>query len=220
MAIAYESGSTGGIVSAINYPAGLTAGDVLVAGVFSTATAAITGFDSQAVANYYNGLYLTIFTRAADGGEGASVTPTGGIVYASVMARYSGVNTSSPVDGTAQQNYSLATTTIVPATSPTSSTSQLVMIGSGYIYGNTVTNVAFPSGDERLAISVASDVIRLELADEALVASGSTGTRTYTTTVSGGTPLTMGVLVALAPASGGGGGGASPARYNGLMLPV
>lgn len=228
MAIVHESSATA-TSATCNKPTGTSTGDVLVAVVLSySAGASLAGWTAQVSVDYSATYYTTILTRVADGSEGASFTfSSGGTVYSVGISRFSGVDTTSPINGTPTSNVGLLTPAVLPAITTTDDDAMLVMACGALpaTGGITVTEVAFSAGTERWATGDASGVgSRSELATELIASAGSTGTRTITPTMSDASSyyLALAGMLALTPASGGGGGDPAPpsTTRTGLFLPL
>lgn len=131
----YESASS--VSAVISYPTGVTNGEVLVCSLaisqqtaHTTAPAGWTLAKSQDTVSSTSYPAMSVFYRIADGTESGTVTfgswATTGRVTA-VMSRWSGVNTTTPLDATSvSANSAVSTTFTMPSISTVTNDSVLV----------------------------------------------------------------------------------------------
>jgi hypothetical protein len=209
MAVAFRAAGTIAETSStslvVPYPAGVVSGDLLVI-QYSAATSAVTttpsgwtlllgptsGSDGQ-------GDKFSVFYRVAGASEPSSVTiaktTSGG--GAGIMAAYSGVNTSSPIDASAAANLpSSGSSGTTPSVTTTQTNTMLLRFYWVWVSGSP--NIT-PAGTdtERYDVLFTTNGYKMELADSTQAASGASGTTTATTSAGhfGG----RGATVALAP---------------------
>lgn len=212
MAIAYaSSGShyavpTGTTNWSIPYPATVNAGDLLVMAMSTNGGATITDpsgwtvINNEAtIANPHGGVWI----KVADGSEGGgtlAVTTTA-INGAARIHRYTGVDTTTPLDVTPVVVRNSGASNTVTLTSLTTVTANTMLIYTAQFNSgsNTLTS---GTGTERHDFNAQGGTTPRNggLYDEARAATGSTGTRTITasTSVSG----SHGTFFALRPSSG------------------
>lgn len=185
MAIAFRSqtslGGTAATISAVS-PSGAVAGDVLVVDII-TAGATVTGVPSgwTQITNVQTGTTARLFAYwhaigASDPGPWDFTLSASG-AYSHICADYSGVDNTTPLDaaaGTLGSN-TAGTSVIVPTVSPVTANT---MLHSGVGEGATNRTITNPSGMTSIVeVTVGR---RQEAAWQAIAATGSTGTRTWT----------------------------------------
>jgi hypothetical protein len=198
---AASSSSTIGATSlAVPAPAGIQPGDVLIAVIAVRGNPTVTSSGWTLLLNTGSGIVMheVTFVHVAGGAEPASYTWTFSVSQAAVgeIAAYSGVDPLHPVDVVAGQ--SNASSTQVTAPSITAAGGGEVLLG---IFGLAATTTFAPPAQmlERGDLSTvgARRNLSLEIADEALLAAGATGTRVA---VSTNAAVNVGQVVALRPA--------------------
>ena len=185
-------------------PASTAVGDLLLIAVHAqhSADAAVTGF---AVIERYNlsGVYrLTVLGRIADGSEGASFTATGGTVVRTAVSRFTGVD-AAITDGTPVSAAGLSGAACTFASITTTLANTLLVIFSAAGHGGTVTDISTPTGMTEQFENGTGALFSMALDTQAIAATGATGTRSSTTTYSGGNGHQYGVMLALKPAAAG-----------------
>lgn len=181
MANAYQS-----VASAASFtcskPSGTASGDTLTAAVFSiggTTPASLAGWTQRATTSFSSTYTLTILTKIAGGSEPANYTFAAGatVAGATVLIRSSGGDASVVIDGTP----TTSTTATVGSITTTSANGILIMATVG-IGDTTGTSIAPDAAMTERAEVVEANVAygTLEVATQALGASGATGTRTAT----------------------------------------
>ena len=206
MAIAYVSSGTLLAQNAashdVPYPATVNAGDLLVLHASSngSAVSAVSGwvevYRETVISNPKGGLWY----KVADGTEGGTtqnITTATATATSAQIHRYTGVDTTTPTDGTAT-NVSSATTgtsIVLPSITTTSANTMLVYASS---VNSSTTQVSSTTGTERSDYGASGGGKGGGLYDEAVAASGATGTRTITIAAA---RSYWGAMLALKPAS-------------------
>lgn len=211
MAIAYGSAGTrflqgtAGTSWAIPYPSGIAAGDLLVLHVVTNGGGATDPsgwtiiYDEATLANPKGGLWI----KVATGSESGTLTfTTSSTTGAAQMFRYTGVDTTTPLDGTPTSVVNSATTNTVVTPSITTTTANTMLVYACGANSGTTT-VSSATGTERVDHgSLGGTGARAgALYDEAVAASGATGTRTQTLSAA---RANWGAMFALRAAGGGG----------------
>lgn len=175
---------------------------MLVALVLGQSAASLTGWTVQTNTNLASIIFLTILTRVVDGSEGASFTFTVTTPLQVGISRYSGVDTTTPVEGTPTQNASASSLTTTAASVTTVTAGAMLVHGVGWSSGSG-TPASTPPGTmtERWEVAIGTPAL-VALNDETRASAGATGTRTSTITVASG-GHTHAVLIALKPAATG-----------------
>lgn len=159
-------------------PASTASGDVLVALVASAGAAAtITGFTSQASANYFSFYFSTILTKVAGGSEPSSYSVSAGpIVESFIILRVTDADTSSVIDGTPTTN-TAAGTDITNSSITTTVADSLLVIGAAAVWaiGNDASMSEVAENGPGSTYSMYGNA-----AIEARGTAGATGTRTQT----------------------------------------
>ncbi len=179
---ATDGGPTTQIV--VPVPAGVVAGDTMVAGVTTRGTPTITvpaGWTQ--VASQANGTTsrTTVFRRVATAAEPASYTFTwtGNQKAAAGIVAYAGVDPANPVDVTATSTGASSTTHTAPSVTTTGINRMLVAV-----YGLGVTTTATPTAPlvERVDVTnpVALNAVTTIIGERPTPAAGATGTSTVT----------------------------------------
>lgn len=185
MAIAFRSQtSLGGTASAVSVvlPAGATQGDVLVVDIITSgATVSAVPSGWTQITNVQTGLTARLFSYwhaigASDPGPWSFTLSASGS-YSHICACYSGVDTTTPLDvaATTVGSNTAGTSIVVPAVSPTHTNT---MLHSGVGEGATNRTITNPTG--MTSITEVTSGRRQEAAWQAIAATGSTGTRTWT----------------------------------------
>lgn len=207
MAISYLSITTNGSVGTytITKPTVAT-GDVLVAGFVaaSGSPAAPSGWTSLGTFNFSTTINGVMCYRVIDGTEGSSFSFAGtGTPVWGHMLRYSGVDTSSVVDGTATFVSTNISNTMSPASITTTvDGSQLVIFSFSYPTSSDGTGMSPGSGITERGESNFFNTFLFASGDENIASSGATGSRSYSVAgPSEGTAITIGGMVALKNAS-------------------
>lgn len=187
-------------------PAGISDGDLLLAQVFllnstdpgtSTPPAGWTQVGStQTVADAFNTANIAIFRKVASS-ESGDYTWTHGFAASQVMiARYTGVDTNSPVNVSSSNTGSPANSTRT-ATGVTTTADNCLLAYVGWDWADNVNNETAPTNHtERL------DNVLMFLSDEVQASQGASGNKTNTCNSNSGNPRGA-WLVALAPSGSG-----------------
>jgi hypothetical protein len=216
MAVAFRAAGTfveaTGSNPAITYPAGVATDDMLVmqfalnpGGTATTPSGWTKLFGPTNTSGGGNPCYL--FYKIAGGSEPSTVTVTVSATQAAgIMAAYTGVDGTTPIDvsATATLSTSGGTTATTPSVTTTVANDMLLRI----YWGWGGTSVTPPGSDtERYDSRFVGQDIPMECATSTQVATGASGTTTATFAAAyfGG----LGATIALAPGAGGGGGGAT-----------
>lgn len=229
MAIVLESAAIiGNYPSQYNLPAGIQAGDLLIAlnGWGDETLEALPGFtivDSIGV----DWDWTVLQYRVADGSEGSTIVPDPAwAAYWSVIARVSGVDTSDPINVAhgPEQSHPIpadSKTVELDSVSPDAANTGLITLAFGTT-ANTPTGFTFEGG--AFDISDLTETYGGGVSFEPLESSGATGTRTITVTrAPNQANVLYGALVALNPVGGDPPPDppAAPARaWPGLLLPI
>lgn len=223
MAIAFRATATAptvfGTTLVINKPTGTVQNDGMVAYIYvNQANASITppsGWTHQQEANFAFGLgYVHGYTKLAGASEPSTYTWTtaGSNSWNGGIKSYSGVNTTTLVDVSAQNTGGSDTS---PVASSVTTTTANTMLSCGYAGWSTVQTVT-PAGSMTERFDVNS-IKTLEACDESIAAIGATGTRTATI----GTASFWGAIsIALNEAAAGGATGKSNPLYGPLGGPL
>lgn len=197
---ATAAGNTGGSSVTGAAPAGLTAGDVLVASVDVRGRPTITAPSGWSLVRYDEAgstMRKATYVKVAGASESTSWTwslsrAEGATV---VVAAYSGVSTSNPVDAVGGQVNLASSSITAPSVSTSVAGAQLV----GLFGIARSTDVVPPSTMTELGQATASAtyLVTGQVSDEARGAAGATGTRTATAS---GASDNIAHLVALRPA--------------------
>lgn len=204
MAIAFRSqtslGGTAASVSVIK-PSGALADEILVVDIV-TAGATVSAVPSgwTQITNVQTGLTARLFSYwhlvgASDPGPWAFTLSVSG-AYSHICACYSGVDTTTPLDvaATTVGNNTAGASIVVPAVSPVTANT---MLHSGVGEGATNRTITMPTGMTTIVeVTVGR---RQEAAWQAIAATGTTGTRTWTFS---GTAVYNAYMVPLRPSSG------------------
>lgn len=206
----YENASATSVV--IPYPAGVTAGELLLAHVgHSNATAPTTAPSGWTLLHAQNnsggGAAGSVFYRIADGTETGSVTidtaATAGRVTG-IMERWSGVDTTTPFDVT-----TVGSSTGIAATynspSITTITPDTMLVYTIIINASTSADYDAPAGVTLISKANGGGGRRTGAYYEAFASTGASGTRTWTLVPASPTLQWTGIVAALRPAAGGGG---------------
>jgi hypothetical protein len=218
MAVAFGSfanaSSASGTSLVINAPSGLASGDLLIATIgfksngFTTcsAPAGWTQLGDEAGDSFFDG---AVFRKVATGSEGSDYTFTlsGSQPSDGVIVRYTGVDTTSPINDN-DQAYSNSGTVAAPSLTTTEDACMLV--GAFIAWNDADPTFTAPSGyDERFDFNVTSNAAfngGIGIADKIQASAGASGTATPTWS---SLSRTISHHIALKPAAGGGGGGVS-----------
>ena len=167
----------------VNAPTGIVAGDLLVSclalnGSSVSATGVPAGWSPIASVASIANPRIYGYYRIAGASEPTSYqwTLTASVANSAGIARYSGVNTSQPLDGAAGTATGTSSTTAA-LPSVTTSVANARLIGCIAVNsGNASLLITSPAG-----MSQAWDIAgkRQELADQAIAAAGPSGTRTW-----------------------------------------
>jgi VCBS repeat-containing protein len=183
-------------------PAGTLANDVLVAAVIVRARPTVTppaGWNLVRRDERGSQFSQVLYVHVAGGSEPASYTWTFSAAETAVgtLAAYSGVDTSQPVEGHGGQANSASTSIVAAPLSTGVPNTRLV--GFFGIAGNR--SVSSPASmlerQEVVTAAGTSSRLTMELADQTLAGTGSSGTRTATSSSSA---ANIGQLIALRPA--------------------
>lgn len=208
---ANTAGATAASIT-VNKPTGTVDDDILIAIVnhttgssFTTVTAPSgwTLLDERTQNDGENAYRATAYWKKA-ASEGASYTwtPAVSAYMAAGISCYSGGDVTTPINAHSV-NFSATSTTsnVCSAITTTVADTMLVALAASGWWDNTWTP---PSGmTERVDTAVGSDWGSVSIADVTQVATGTTGTKTFTSSVS---HSCAGFLIAIAPGAGGGGG--------------
>lgn len=210
----YENASSASVV--VPYPAGVTAGEVLLLHVAnSAATMSATPPSGWTVANVHPTANaspsVAVFYRVADGTESGSVTYNTGAAagrITGIMERWSGVDTTTPLDVTPVASDSpIATSFTMP--SITTANNDTVLVHSIGLNAATAADIVTLAGETLISKSTGTGR-RLGAYYETLATAGATGTRTWTETPTTTALQWAGITVALRSASPGSGGTPTP----------
>jgi hypothetical protein len=194
----------------VNKPANVADGDLLVCLVVNSLTSstwtAPSGWTQAGGQNASRSSYLyykSIPSAAAESASSYAWSYSGGSGRAAaVLARITGADASTPIDVTGSTTTSGTGSIVAPAATAVSA--QALLLGCWWTMNSTTTiaDISAPGsmtdvGGTSVAPSGSSDVL---LTQEALSASGSTGTRTATVSPSAASGV-GGWLVAIAPGS-------------------
>lgn len=201
----YESASATSVV--IPFPSGIVAGELLIAQVTeSAATASTTNPGGWTLAKAQNGPTsapsTAVWYRVADGTETGSVTfatnATAGRVTGT-MERWSGVDTTTPMDAAAvSANSPVATTFQMP--SITTVTANAVLVHAISLNASSSADIDTLAGTTKVTGSTGTGR-RQGVFYETLAAAGASGTRTWTENPTTTTLQWAGVTLALRPAA-------------------
>jgi hypothetical protein len=203
----YENASTTSAV--VNYPAGITAGELLVTSLTVSQSSAMdtppTGWTLARAQNGSTTPSVSMFYKVASGSETGTVTfgpwSSAGRATA-IMARWSGVDNTTPLDTTAVSATSIAATSFVMP-SITTATAGAVLVHALAINSSTA-EIDTSAGTTLIAKSTTDIGRRHGQWYETRATAGATGTRTWTCASS---REWAGITLALRPGTGGGGGG-------------
>lgn len=207
----YESASSASIV--IPYPSGIVAGELLLAqGIFAGGVvpdAPPTGWTLAADADPGANISGAVWYRVADGTETGSVTftsPNTANRATGHMQRWSGVDTTTPLDVAGVVG--TATGTSVTAPSMTTVNDGAMLIYSVGVHASTSADITTPAGYTQVANSTGTGR-RLVVFDKSQTTAGATGTQAFDQTSAVALEM-FAIGIALRPGAGGGGGGTSP----------
>ena len=185
----------------ITTPAGVQTGDVMLAAItvrsaakitvpagWTSVRATVTGSDLRQ-ATYVSVVGATIPASA-------KFTLSAKSVVAGVIAAYSGVNTTTPVDTSGAKKNTSSTSITAPSVTSTVPGSKLVGV-FGTAINATVTPAAGMVEQADIKTGSGPKKVAVELADETLAAAGATGTRVATASVAA---VNIGTVVVLRPA--------------------
>ena len=185
----------------ITTPAGVQTGDVMLAAItvrsaakitepagWTPVRATVTGSDLRQ-ATYVSVVGATIPASA-------KFTLSAKSVVAGVIAAYSGVNTTTPVDTSGAKKNTSSTSITAPSVTSTVPGSKLVGV-FGTAINATVTPAAGMVEQADIKTGSGPKKVAVELADETLAAAGATGTRVATASVAA---VNIGTVVVLRPA--------------------
>lgn len=208
MAIAYASQGTRAVVNPagttinVDYPTTVNADDLLVLHIVTNGGAVSatppTGwtevYRETTLSNPKGGLYY----RVADGTETGSVAvTTSSTISNAVIFRYTGVDPTTPLDATSTNvvNSTAGTTTVLPAITTVTADTMLIYVNG---LNSSTTTVSSATGTERVDHGFLGGGKGGGYYDEAVAATGSTGTRTIDLSAS---RANWGAMIALRPAS-------------------
>lgn len=146
MAIVHQSFATGssssGLSTNATTPAGVAAGDLLVATFYSNSgsTVKANGWDSYLYTMLAGAVGIVILARIADGTEGSAITVnhgSGGVTYG--ISRFSGTDTVKPIGNLALTNGQPDSTTHVAPSVLTTSANAMVLNVFSNNFGVTYT---------------------------------------------------------------------------------
>lgn len=196
MAATYQSVATGSSTGGnytITKPSGTVDGDLLFLVSYqdpdgSPTNQTASGF-TQVGSTLDNATGSIKLWRKAASGEGASYTIGCDSAAAGVgiMIRVNGHNAASPIDGTAQTSTGAASTShVAPSVTDVAGSDSLLITGAyGLCNGTAASYTGLSAGTERADLQPATgNWIVGSLGTEALAASGATGTRTWTCSIS------------------------------------
>ncbi|MFP5346714.1 MAG: hypothetical protein ACLGIA_06785 [Actinomycetes bacterium] len=196
------TGSTNGSTSVVvSRPAGVAAGNVMVAGLTVRGTPTVTAPSGWTlVRNDVNGTAIrqAVYVRVAGASEPTSYTWGLSQSKAAVgqILGYAGVSTSNPVDVSGAQVRSSSTNITSPSVTTTAA-GALVLRLNGITKATTVTPPSQNTERADVATTGASSPVTGESADRSQAAAGATGAATA---VAGGSGSSIGQTVALRPA--------------------
>lgn len=209
---------------AVPVPAGVTAGEFLVAAVATSDNATLTipsgwtTIPGSDVLDASGPISCHGYYRVATAAEPASYTWSGitGTRTSGIMQRFSGVDTTTPLDTTAG-TVSTGGVTTASLPSLTTATSGAVVVSAMALNANSAAALVEPSGVTEIQQSQGNGGRRLALAYEARPIAGATGTRVWTenptTTALQFAGWTIALRVAGASTGGGSGGGSTTQPY-------
>ena len=170
-------------------PAGVVAGDVMLAAITTRGTPVITapsGWTQTATQANGTTSRLTVFRRVATAAEPASYTFTwtGAEKAAAGIVAYTGVDQANPIDVTATATGASSTTHVAPSVTTTGPNRLVVAL-----YGVGVATTATPTAPlvERIDVTnlLPSNAVTTVVGERAVAAAGATGTSTITTATAG-----------------------------------
>ena len=182
-------------------PSGVVAGDCLVAAIYTNGGMTGPAGWTQQQQAIYGSAYLTVFTYIAGASEPASYTWTPDLYVGFItigISAYRGVDPITPLTGTPTQADAASASVTVGSITTGSADALLVKAAQGYISSPGLT---WTGGGATRWEDTSSGVFLTSLTDEYLASAGATGSRTATLTDPGGTPWTLGVMLALNPAA-------------------
>lgn len=184
----------------VSRPAGLTAGDVVIATVSSRGNPTITapaGWNPVVTTTNSTTMRQAVYWRAAGASEPATWTFTLSSAKAAVvqLAAYSGVSTTSPVRAFAASVNASSTTVTAPSVSAQGNDAVVAVFGTARSANLSVT--ASLSKRTQIASVGGSNFVSGALGDRVASVSGSTGTFTATTSSAA---ASVGHTLALKPA--------------------
>lgn len=195
---AQVTSTTGAVSMTVTKPVDTVAGDILIAQVSIRINEAITPpADWDSVVLMTPSTRSEVFVKVAGGSEPANYqwTWTTSCKGVAAIARYTGGDTTTPIDVAGTVGTAVTNTPIAPSVDTTQANCTLLCF---LTINNNMSFTPDAAMDERWDQTTTnfSDCAH-EMADEALSASGATGTRTATAS---GSDTWGAVLVALAPA--------------------
>jgi hypothetical protein len=201
--VSTATSATGTVVKALTIatPAGVQAGDVMVAAItvrgaakvtppaaFTQVRASLTGGDLRQV------MYVSVAGATVPASWRFGLSSRS--VVAGAIAAYSGVNTATPVDVTGARKNASSTSIVAP--SVTSTVPGSMLVGAFGIATNaTMTPPATMTERADIKTGRGPKKVALELADETLDAPGATGQRVATASAAA---VNIGTVIVLRPA--------------------
>lgn len=190
-----------GTTLTIPVPSGVAVGETLVVGMVHASSSAITAPTGWTRVNhatiYQGGNNCALYYKTVVGGEGSFVVTVANGLSTGVMHRFSGINTTTPIDaGSTVVGTGDCTTWQLPAI--TTVTADTLLFG---VMASTLTTatVVKPTGTTLGAIDTGTGY-RMATAYETRTATGSTGDRYWAITPTTTVTRLAGVMTAFRPA--------------------
>lgn len=218
MAIAYASTGTRCLVGSaatnwtVAYPATVNSGDLLILFVSSNGGGPVTAsgwtevHNEATVSNPQGALFYKV-AAGTEGGTNDSISVAVATTGNANIFRYTGVDTTTPLDAssTSVSNTASGTSVVLPAITTVTADTMLVYVASG---NSSSTTMSSGTGTERVDHGSLGGTGTKSgaLYDQANASTGSTGTRTITLSAS---RMNWGAMIALRPAGSGFTGSAS-----------
>lgn len=196
-----SAAATGSGTVTVSAPAGIQAGDLLVAAhadQYDTAPTPPAGWTARGDVKHStaNSLSVSLYTRFVQAGDPTTYSwsaATGPAVL--TVSAYSGVDTANPLNGAAATG--TGTSVVAPSITPAAAPTRLV----GLFSVRAASTLTAPASMTQRSATTGTDgtatPVTVMVADEPQATTAATGTRTATGTVAGNS---IGALIALAPA--------------------
>lgn len=200
----YQANTSATTTHTVNAPSGVTAGDVLVCAIaWNGAPGTVTPGVTWTLEGHEAGASnprVSVYSRVATGSEGSSYTFTSAnsVTSGMVIARYSGVDNTTPSDATAVGSYSATAVSTFDFTGITTATNGAMVFAAVSVNSSTTT---ITEGSSLLTEIYEVGGKKLEADDGIQASAGDTGLQSYTF---GASRACAGIVWALRPSSGGG----------------